>query len=814
MDAETGGWYSRRMTLPDTRDPSRNAAVVVRWILCIASAVALASCSGSDGPPSGDSRGGASGARDVAGYVGRARCATCHEHESEQWKGSHHDLAMQPATEATVLGDFDDATYSDRNGVTKFSRRGDAFIVRTADATGTERDFEVAYVFGFDPLQQYLIDIGDGKLQALGVAWDTREASAGGERWFFLYPEEPIPPGDELHWTGRQQNWNFMCAECHSTGLRRNYDVVKDQYATSWTELDVSCEACHGPAAEHVAWAEEYVASGRGDSGLPADPDPDAPNFGFATTMRDRSGGAFVIDPETGNAARTVPLEHRTQFDTCAPCHSRRAVLTDGYLPGEPFLDAYLPSLLEEGLYHADGQILDEVYVTGSFRQSKMYEKGVRCTDCHDPHSLELRAEGNMLCSQCHDSKVYDRIEHHHHAPDSEAAQCVSCHMAARTYMVVDPRHDHSFRVPRPDLSVTDGTPNACSGCHADQTAQWAADAVAKWYGEDRRDEPHWGSAFAAVREGRSDAWLRLAEIAVDRETPGIVRGTALEEIGMRGAVTPQGVEAIREGVADPDDWVRLGAVRGGDAIDPRERFDVLGPLLRDPRRAVRVEAARMLASATALGIPDSFREAYDAAFGEFVAMQQANAERDSAHVNLGIAYSRRGNLDAAVAAYREAMRVAPESPVGPVNLADLYRATGNEAEADAVLLAALERNPDNPELVHAHGLLLARRGDYEASLERLAFAAKARPDNARMAYVYAIALSSQGDPARAIGVLEEALERHPRDRDILAALATISRDVGDLASSIEFARRLVARNPADAEAKRLLDALVELERR
>ncbi len=809
MDAATGGWYSRRMLASDIRE-SRGRGVVGRLATAvIVAAIGASACSrdSSSNDPRADGA-----ARDAVGYVGRDRCAICHAFEAEQWKGSHHDLAMQPATDATVLGDFDDATYSDRNGTTKFSRRGETFVVTTADADGTEREFEVAYVFGVDPLQQYLIDVGDGKLQALGVAWDTRAKSAGGGRWFFLYPEEPVPPGDELHWTGRQQNWNFMCAECHSTGLRRNYDLRDDRYDTTWTELDVSCEACHGPGAGHVEWADRYVASGRADSGLPAD--PDVPNYGFATTMRDRSGGRFAIDPTTGNAARTAPLEHRTQFDTCAPCHSRRAVLTDGHRPGEPYLDAYLPSLLEEGLYHVDGQILDEVYVAGSFRQSKMYEKGVRCSDCHDPHSLELRAEGNMLCSQCHDSKVYDRVEHHHHAPDTEAAQCVSCHMAARTYMVVDPRRDHSFRVPRPDLSVSDGTPNACTGCHDDQSARWAADAVARWYGDDRRTEPHWGSVFAKARQGRSDAWTKLAQVAADRELPGIVRATALEGLGARGGSIPEGAGAVRDAVDDPDDWVRLGAVRGADAIDPRERFAVIGPLLSDPRRAVRVEAARVLAPATAGGIPAPFREAYDAAFAEFLAMQDANAERDWAHVNLGIVYAERGDLDAAIAAYRAAIRLEPHSPVGPINLADLFRTVGRESEADEVLLAASKRNPESPELMHAHGLLLARRGDYDAALERLAAASRARPENARMAYVYAIALSSTGEPARAIAVLEDALERHPYDREILVALTTISRDVGDVARAIAFARRLVAQDPGDADAKRLLDSVLGLERR
>ena len=302
-------------------------------------------------------------------------------------------------------------------------------------------------------------------LQCLDIAWDTRR-----KRWFHLYPDEKFAPDDPLYWTGRYQTWNLMCAECHSTNLRKNYNLKTDSYRTTWAEINVGCQACHGPGAEHVASATTK------ESGTP---------------MPVRFGAG----------------DSRFQVEQCAVCHSRRRVVAPPDAPGQAFMDHYAPEWLRDDLYFADGQILGEVYVYGSFLQSKMYRQGVRCTDCHNPHSLKLDAEGNRVCTKCHQltppsefptlkAKNYDTPEHHHHAPGSEGARCVNCHMAARTYMVVDPRRDHSFRIPRPDLSVAIGTPNACNGCHQDKDAQWAAGTIASWNGPGYSPPPHFGAAL------------------------------------------------------------------------------------------------------------------------------------------------------------------------------------------------------------------------------------------------------------------------------------------------------------------------------
>ena len=406
-----------------------------------------------------------------AGYVGSPACGKCHTAEFEAWSGSQHAIAMQVADEKTVLGDFNDAKFRHFDQTTTFSRRDGKFIVRTDGPDGKQADFEVLHTFGVYPLQQYLIDIGGGHVQALTIAWDTRPKAGGGQRWFHLYPTERIGHDDELHWTKRQQNWNFMCSDCHSTDLQKNYDAATDTFASRWSEISVGCEACHGPGSAHVAWAEAAASGGK----------PTGTN-GLSVSFASRRHAAWKIDPATGNAARSKVRDGDTEIEVCAQCHSRRGQFSNGYRPGEKLMDHYLPALLTADLYYPDGQQRDEVYNWGSFLSSRMYSKGVTCGDCHEPHGGKLRAAGNLVCAQCHLASKYDAPSHHFHEADTPGAACASCHMATTTYMVVDPRHDHSFRIPRPDLSTTLGVPNACNKCHEDRSPAWATAEIRKRY--------------------------------------------------------------------------------------------------------------------------------------------------------------------------------------------------------------------------------------------------------------------------------------------------------------------------------------------
>jgi len=724
------------------------------------------------------------------GYVGRAACQGCHAAEAAAWQGSHHDRAMEEATPQTVLGDFNDARFEHAGVESRFFRRDGRFVVRTDGPDGRLADFPVRYTFGVYPLQQYLIELPGGRLQALGLAWDTRPAEAGGQRWLHLYPGQDLTPTDPLHWTGRLQNWNYMCAECHSTDLRKGYDAAADRYRTTWAEIDVSCEACHGPGAAHVEWArarERGEAAGARDKGL-------------AVALDERRGVGWTMEAERGIARRSQPRETAREIETCARCHSRRALLHEPYLPGRPIGDTHRVSLLDEGLYFADGQIRDEVYEYGSFLQSAMHRAGVTCSDCHEPHGLRLRGQGNALCTGCHLATRFDTAQHHHHPAGSPGAACVDCHMPARTYMVVDDRRDHSFRVPRLELSRKLGSPDPCTGCHQDRDRGWAAEVVSRWHGPDgRQGRAHYGEVLHAGRTGEGpDTEGRLLGLAGGREAPGIVRATALGLLG--GYLTERSLLTLSRAVVDADPLVRRAALGTLEALPAATRLRLAAERLADPVRDVRLEAARVLADLTRAKLPEDRQRALAAALDEYRAAQGFAAEQPEAHLNLGLLAIRTGDAAGAEAAYRRALARDPAFVPGYVNLADLYRARGQEGEAERVLTEGLAQAPQSADLHHALGLLRVRQKRLPQAVSALGRAAELAPDNAHFAYVYAVALKESEGLAAAIAALERARGHHPHDRELLAALASYLAEAGRLPEALALAEQLTQLAPGVAD--------------
>jgi cytochrome c-type biogenesis protein CcmH/NrfG len=728
-------------------------------------------------------------------YVGSKTCAGCHQKQFDLWQGSHHDLAMQPATPATVLGDFDNTRFTYFGRESRFFKRDNQFIVRTEGADGMPSDYPIAYTFGADPLQQYLVEFPGGRLQALSIAWDARPKEAGGQRWFHLYPDEDIKPGDELHWTGLNQNWNYMCADCHSTHLQKNYDPQQDRFDTTWAEINVACEACHGPGSQHLSWARQEAGweKMQPDKGLPV-------NFNEPGEVR------WIMDTATGTARRSMPRHKFSEIETCARCHSRRSLLSDDDMPGTPLMDAYLPSTLREGLYFPDGQIEGEVYVYGSFLQSKMYHAGVTCGNCHEPHSLRLRATGNGVCLQCHRAATYDRLSHHFHKPDSRGADCVACHMPARHFMVIDPRHDHSIRIPRPDLSVKLGVPNACNNCHAGTTAQWALGHVKTWYGQIPQGFQRYAEALADGRRGMPQAGAELLQLATNPQAPTIARATAF--LLLPPYLNSQAANTLQIGLHDRDPLVRHAALGLLERVDPRLRYRLGGHLLQDRLRAVRVAAARVLAGVPREALTTEQRAVLDAAQDEYVSLQLSNADRPEAYLNLGNFYAQMGDAQHAEQAYRNAIQRHSTFTPGYVNLADLYRAQGRDEQAENVLQAGLQANPGSADLYHSMGLLRVRQNKTSEAVDFLARAAQLQPDNARYGYVYAIALHSVGKTYDAINVLKSTSSQHPHDSEVVYALATLSRDIGDINSALMYARRLSELHPGDHRAQQLIREL------
>ncbi|HEY4234715.1 MAG TPA: multiheme c-type cytochrome [Lacipirellulaceae bacterium] len=661
-----------------------------------------------------------------AQYVGRATCAECHQAQQQKWHGSHHDRAMELATDESVVGDFNDAKFERLGATTRFFRRDGKFFVNTEGPDGENADFEIKYTFGIDPLQQYMVEFPKGRVQVLRVSWDTQK-----KQWFEVTPpdapDEHLKPDDPLYWTNVAQNWNTTCAECHSTDLKKGYDPKTDTFHTTYAEIDVSCEECHGPGSAHVTLARSW------------------------RLLWDRNVGYGL--------ARLKSPDTNIEIEACAKCHSRRNTIHEGFRPGRPFLDYYEPQLLVAGLYHDDGQIQDEVYEYGSFLESKMYANNVRCSSCHDPHSLKPKFAGNQLCTQCHQPAKYDSVNHHHHLPDSAGALCVQCHMPTRNYMVIHARRDHSLRIPRPDLSVKLGTPNACNACHTKQeeTAQWAADAVKKWYGDKRPDDPHWAAAIQAGHRGLPEGDELLAEVFRRKATPAIVRATAISLLGQYPSDSAITIEQL--GLTDSSPLVRMASARALGGKSTQQIISELGPRLSDPIRAVRLATARRLVTLPLSQLDAVYRPPFLKALAEYRASQQLDLERAHPHINLGWLdrqlnkqlaperFNSRAELDwlrsvagddkDAADQLRAAIRMEPYL-TGPRNeLANMLAQTdGDEAEIRRLRqeeTGLLERDagllPENGEIAYRLGLLRYQLGQLDEAEAALATACRLAPN-------------------------------------------------------------------------------------
>ncbi|MFN2427492.1 MAG: tetratricopeptide repeat protein [Candidatus Binatia bacterium] len=759
------------------------------------------------GTPTGTPPGGAPPKSvEGGGYAGSAACRTCHEAEYAAWSGSHHDLAMQEATGEAVLGDFA-AGALEADGITStFHERDGKFFVRTEGPGGTPAEYEVLYTFGVTPLQQYLVAFPGGRLQALRQAWDSRPKDAGGQRWFHLSPGEKIAPEDQLHWTGLYQNWNLECASCHSTNLRKNYDAGTNGYSTTFSGIDVSCENCHGAGGEHVAWAAKasppYAATD--DKGLVV-----SLRRSPEETWRFADAGARfasqAVTPAFDRSAATA------RMNVCAPCHSRRSTITEDVVPGAPLDDSHRLALLTEPLYYPDGQQRNEVYTWGSFLQSKMHARGVVCSDCHDPHSAKTRADGNALCSQCHNPAVFDVKTHHFHEPGSKGAQCVECHMRPSSYMVIDARRDHSFRVPRPDLAVAAGSPDACSSCHEGRTPDWAAAAMDGWYGADWRKRPEYGSVLHGARTKGGLALPSLLALARDGSQPAIVRATAatLAEPFVRPDGPAKVTADVQALLADQDSLVRLAALGLVENFQPSARATAAAPLLSDPRRAVRIEAARLLANAPDADLSPEQRAARVKARQEYMDYLRTESDWPAVVVSLGDFQLREGRMDEAVASYQRALELDPRFAGAYVNLADAWRAQGKDKDGEELLRRGLALLPEDAGLHHALGLLLVRNRDRKAGVDELALAVKFEPDNARYAYVHAIGLQSTGRLDEALAALVTADQRNPYNYDILAALVQVNIELGRGTDAIlPYAQQVAEILPDDEAVRDLIQRL------
>jgi predicted CXXCH cytochrome family protein len=719
----------------------------------------------------------------TATFVGSRKCRDCHPNAYEKWQNSHHDRAMEVAGEGTVLGDFNDAVFEIHNTVSHFYRKDGRYFTRTQGPDGKMGEYEITHTFGWYPLQQYLIPFPGGRLQCLPIAWDVRE-----KRWYHLYPQKPFDPKDWLYWTNAGQNWNGMCAECHSTNLKKNYDPQTDTYQTVWSDIDVGCEACHGAGSRHMEWAE-----------MPDMARPQVTNYALAV--------------------QTTEINSRELVELCAPCHSRRAILGD-YTHAEPdLLDSLLPSLLTPEIYFADGQILEEVYVYGSFTQSKMYHRNVRCNDCHDVHSVKLLTEGNNLCLQCHRALEYDTKQHHFHKKRGEkgeplrtttgqvlfdvgtGAECTGCHMPGRYYMGIDYRPDHSFRVPNPALSVKIGTPDACKRCHIDKSSQWSNETISRWYGPGRRQ--HYGTVLDAGRKRQPEARNDLIRLAADPLYPVIVRATALT---LLSAYSGEEIARTMElALMDDEALIRRTALENIQLPEQKQQANQIAPLLYDPVKAVRIEAARRLAGEPSRQLTSDHVKRFQTAQKEFEAAMEYSADFAFGRYNLANLYAALNRPEEAIQSYLAAIKIDDLFYPAKVNLAMIYNQRDDNRKAEKLLRDVITAHPEMYEISYSLGLLLAEMKQYDQALDYLAKAAKGMPERARVHYNLGLLLQYLGRSDEAESALLVALELESDNKDYLYALADHYLKTGNLNKAKIIAEKMVATDPAHRTGHDLL---------
>jgi len=703
-------------------------------------------------------------------YVGDKTCTECHRKEVKEWTGSDHDLAMMIADEKSVKGDFNNAKFNYNGIITTFFKEGDKFMVNTDSEDGSLKDYEISYTFGIYPLQQYMIKFPKGNVQVMDIAWDCRTKEEGGQRWFHIHVDDNVTAGDVLHWTGGNFNWNYMCADCHSTNLKKNYDVETKSYHTTWDVMNVSCEACHGPASKHIAWSKDQKKT--------------TVNSGFPISLKYKVG-KWDVNTTTKRSALTDK-----EISVCAKCHSRRSQLDDDFTPGDKFDDHYLAVMLEENLYFSDGKIQDEVYVYDSFLQSKMYAKGVTCTDCHNPHTLNRRAEGDKVCFQCHQPEKYTSTSHHFHKEGSTGSSCVACHMPARTYMGVDSRNDHSFRVPRPDLSVEmKEIPNACNLCHTDKEAKWAADAVKSWYGKTPIGKQNFAHDLQALRTNTQEAPKSLYTILMS-DAPGIAKATATAYLG--NYPSKQTYTTTLQMLRKSDAKTRRTALQALEAFPPKMRMKKTFEMLSDPVKIVRMEAARQLAAFPLGEMPKAQKEIVQKAFDEYEKVLLFTAERPESQLSLGVFYTNRNMPEKAKKAYEEAIRLQPQFVPSYINYSNFLMQKGKMKEAFELLQKGLVNVPDMAILHHALGLWYVRNKEPKKAIVELKKAAHLAKDNARFNYVYAVSIGDD-DPKEAIKVLEEVYPHHTGDMQIVSGLMYYSKQAGDTAKSKMYEKKLKA---------------------
>jgi predicted CXXCH cytochrome family protein len=668
----------------------------------------------------------------------KTACTNCHQTEHTQWLKSDHAKAMALATPATVLADFNNKEESHFDEKARFYKKDQQYWADIGQ-NETQTSYQIKFTFGHYPLQQYLVETDNGKLQVIPFSWDSRPTEQGGQRWYHNYATENITTADRLHWLQPLQNWNGMCADCHSDGLQRHYEADTDSFATDWKNINVACLSCHGKMQDHPQQSTKNMNSSTAD---------------FVGNWLRKNGETV--------ARWQGPKRNNDFMDTCFACHSLRSPLIDGFSADNAFLDQFSPQLLLAPMYHADGQIKEEVYVYGSFLQSKMFAAGVNCLDCHDQHSMKIKVEGNGLCLQCHAAETFNVESHHHHPQQSDGAQCVNCHMPEHRYMGVDDRRDHSFKIPRPQLNAQFGTPDACTTCHKDQNSQWATKQVTDWFGQPSPISVNLHNLYA-LQAGQAIDMQQHKALINDPSIAIISRASAIILLGMTQAEVDN--TFLSTLLNSEHALFRLSAAQTTSMLSPADKIRLLTPLLSDQYKAVRVAAARSLVGVTLSG---AAKTAYDLAFAELSTSFSVNAWRGEGRANKAVMHIELNQLDKAAFEFEQSINIDPYFAGSYLGLADVYRLQQQDNKLDELYQTALQRLPKSAELHYSNALYQVRKQQYEPALAAFKMAYRLMPDNAQYLYAYVLSMDGIGQSKQALNTLKMLLGRFKVNQQLL----------------------------------------------
>ena len=722
------------------------------------------------------------------GFIGSRKCAECHEPEYKDWIGSDHQLAMQLPNDSTVLGNFNNSTYTIYGVTSKFFKKDSLFFVNTEGPDGKYHDYEVKYTFGHYPLQQYLVIFPKGKLQVLTPFWDSRSDEDGGQKWQHLYPDEYIASHDELNWARPLQNWNYMCAECHSTNVKKNYNPETFTYNTHFDEINVSCEACHGPGEVHAKWAENE--------------NEEIKNMGLIFDIMDRDSAYWKINPTSGLVTRSIERKSNMQVEWCGRCHSRRTQLTDEYTFGKELEHTHQVAFLDYPLYNDDGTNNDENYVYGSFLQSKMYKKGVTCKDCHNVHSGQLKIPKDNVCSQCHMPSLYQTTDHHKHKEGDTGASCISCHMPKITVMVVDPRSDHSIRIPRPDISVKTGATNACNNCHKDKTNEWSLNHFNDWYGNKYDTIPHYGFAFNNVRINQPNAQNDLNKIINDDTINNIVLGTAIRYQDYNN--NPLAFENLKMALTSSSPMVRRAGLESLRALPKEQQFKWALPLAKDSVNGVRYIANSLIYDMPIANLPVDKQQIVNKARKEYINQLLYWQDRSIGLSSLGAAAVGLGKQNQAEKYYKKAIIVDSLDVIAQVNYADLKRMQGKNEECIQILNNVLKINNKFSAAYQALAFAYIRTGDKQKALNTFKVAVEMAAIDPQNYYYYAIILNDLGKTKEALKSLILASKKFKNNEQLLSLTYSIYYDNGETLKAQKILNTLIKLFPNNMQYQQL----------